>query len=44
MGEKGGFAKTGGGREECERACHSLLESLDKMEAGHELRAGTWLV
>ena len=41
LGQQRRFAKTGGGREERERASHSLLEPLDELGAGHEPRAGT---
>src|SRR5258708_1105932 len=39
LGQQGRFPKTGRGRDEGEGACHSLLESLNKVGARHELRA-----
>ena len=37
--EQGGFAKTGGGRDERERTLRSLRESREEMRAAHEVRA-----
>src|SRR6266702_2816418 len=41
LGEQGGFAKSGGSRNEGQRTRDSLLESLDEVGAGHELRTRT---
>ncbi len=40
LGKQGRFPKTGRSRDERERACYSLLESLDEVGARHQL--GTW--
>ena len=42
LGQQGRFPKTGRCRDECERACHSLLKPLDEVGAGHKLGTGAW--
>src|SRR6266566_5557580 len=44
LGKERRFPKTGGGRDERERACYSLLKPLDEVGARHELGAGTRMV